>query len=364
MGVADHLLALVGDEVGPHQGRQAQHLGVAGVDVAAGDVEVARDRHQADKGPRRLEGLRVVLDGVAPLDGCGLRRGVGPGGPADEVGRHPGDAGDLLGRVLFYVGRKLVEAVGPFLHELPVIQALLDDHVEEAQGERRIRAGPKLQPVLRLPGQVDAPRVDDDDLGAVLDLLHEHAADLTLLVGGGDVAAPEDDELALVVQVRHGVEAAGVHARNLPGRVADILGGDDVGGTEEIGQADLDEVIEPLGHAHAEGDPLGAVLFLDLEKALGDRLQGLIPRDAGPLPLAPLSDPLQGVAEPVRVVELVRRGEPLDAGVALAEEARRVPLDLDDLIVLHPHEERAAPVIHASAVRPDPSDVFCHRSSP
>ena len=39
--VSDHLLALVGDEVGPDHGRQALHLGVPGVDVSAGDIEIS-----------------------------------------------------------------------------------------------------------------------------------------------------------------------------------------------------------------------------------------------------------------------------------------------------------------------------------
>ena len=260
------------------------------------------------------------------------------------------------------MGGKLVEAVGPLLDELFVIEAFLDDDVEKPQGKRRVRARPQLEPVFGLLGQVDPPRVDDDDLGAVLDLLHQHAADLAFLVGGGDVAPPEDDEFARVVQIRHGVEAAGVHARDLAGGMADVLGGDDVGRAEEIGQADLDEVVEPLGHAHAEGDALGAVLFLHLQQALGHGLQGLIPGDPFPFAFAAAAHALQRVTKPVRVVELVRRGEPLDAGVALAEKARRIPLDLDDLVVLNPHQERAAPVIHARAVCLYPSDVFCHKN--
>ena len=146
------------------------------------------------------------------------------------------------------------------------------------------------------------------------------------------------------------------------GCVADVLRGDDVGRAEEIGQTDLDEVVEPLGHAHSEGNALGAVLFLHLQQALGHRLQGLIPRDPFPLPFAAAADALHRVTKPVRVVELVRRGEPLDAGVALAEKARRVPLDLDDPVVLNPHQERAAPVVHARAVCLYPSDVFCHKN--
>jgi len=164
-----------------------------GLDVAAGNIEIARDRHKADQRPGRVEGVDVVLDGVSPLDRRRFGGGVSPGGEADLLGGHPGAFLHLFRGVGRDMGGQLREPLGPFLHEFPVVKTLFDDYMNEAQRQGGIGTRTDLEPVLGLFCQVDATRVDDDELRAVLELFQKEAADLPLFVGGGDVAAPEDD---------------------------------------------------------------------------------------------------------------------------------------------------------------------------
>ena len=57
--------------------------------------------------------------------------------------RHGGNA---IG-VIFRAARlQRFKAVGITLHERPVIELLLDDEVQDTEGQRAVRAGPKGQP--------------------------------------------------------------------------------------------------------------------------------------------------------------------------------------------------------------------------
>ena len=106
-----------------------------------GHFEVSADRHEADQGAGGIEGVDVVLDGIAPLEGRRFRRGVQPGGLADRVGGNPGDLGDLFRGILFHMPGQVFEAVGVFFDEILVVERFLDDDVEKAQGQRLGRSG-------------------------------------------------------------------------------------------------------------------------------------------------------------------------------------------------------------------------------
>src|SRR5262249_892666 len=53
-----------------------------------------------------------------------------------------------------------------------------------------------------------------------------------------------------------------------------------------------------------------------------------LPLDPFPLPFAPRPGALQGIEDPIRVVDLVDRGRPLRAVAAAASGMRRVPFEL------------------------------------
>ena len=159
--------------------------------------------------------------------------------------------------------RQIVEPMGVLFDKFLVVQSFLEDDVDDPEGQGLGRTGTQLEPEVGLLGQLGPAGIDDDQLGAVLQLIDHLAGDLPLFVGGGEVAGPEEHQFRGMVEIGNRIEAAGVDARDLPAGVADILGGDDIGRAEDVGQADQDEMLQPLGHADAEPHGPRAVLFLD-----------------------------------------------------------------------------------------------------
>ncbi len=256
------------------------------------------------------------------------------------------------------MGRQVFEPVGPLFHEVLVVKIFLDDHVQKGEGQGVVRSRPQGKPVCRFFRQVRLPGVHDDEIHAFFQLFQEETADLSLLVGRRDVASPQDGETARVMEIGHGIKAAGVDSRDFPRSVTDILGRHHVGGPEEVGQPDEYEVLEPLGHAHAEGDGPGAVGIPDPVEGFGRFRQGVFPGKGGPLPAASFPHPLQGGFEAVRVVQPVRGDDPLGAHVSLVQKPFGIALHLDDPVFLpvHAHQEGAAAVVHPRAVGPHPRD--------
>ena len=86
--------------------------------------------------------------------------------------RIPGDFGDLFDGIFRRALFQLVKAVAPFLDELMIVEVFLDDHVDHAEGERRVGAAANLKPKVGLRGEPSELGIDDDQLAATL-----HAVD-------------------------------------------------------------------------------------------------------------------------------------------------------------------------------------------
>ncbi len=65
---AQHLLPLLGDEIGPDELPEAHDPGIHGLHVSPRHGQVPGNRHEANEGPGDVEGVDVVLYGIAPLD--------------------------------------------------------------------------------------------------------------------------------------------------------------------------------------------------------------------------------------------------------------------------------------------------------
>ena len=89
-----------------------------------------------------VDALHIRL--YAPDNRCRIAGGIKPGGLHNLLWRNPGYFSDFLGRVFFYAFFEFIEAMAPFLDEVPVIQVFFDNHVQPAQSQGGIGAGPQL----------------------------------------------------------------------------------------------------------------------------------------------------------------------------------------------------------------------------
>ncbi len=117
---------------------------------------------------------RSAVEGEAPLDGGGLGRGVQAGGRADVFGgeRRQISAAQFGVRTPAHDSTSCVVADAPLVHELVVVQVLVDDDVQpgEAPARRRCRDG-RAASTSALGAQPRQTRVDGDDLRAHLHAL-------------------------------------------------------------------------------------------------------------------------------------------------------------------------------------------------
>ena len=135
-------LVLTGDEPCPADLEPAK----GGGPVAAGHVEVAGEPDEREDGAIVLHAVCVVHHRRrARHDGGRPGRGVQPGRRADLLGRHAADALHSRKVEIGHVVPVLGEALRELGHELPVEQALLDDHVRHAEGQRPVRSRLELQ---------------------------------------------------------------------------------------------------------------------------------------------------------------------------------------------------------------------------
>ena len=303
--VADHLVALL---LGEGVVREVHVLGVAAVArhgqlVAADLVDVARDGAQDGLALNRARGVEAaaVAALLAPRQAGGLGRRVHASRLADLVGGNPGDFRDLLDGIFRRALFQLVKAVTPFLDELMVVEVLLDDHVDHAEGECRIGAGADLQEEIGLLGDLAETGVDDDELRAAL--LHVAQGPLPVQkLGRSRVAAPQNDEVSALPVRLIGAEAA-VGARLEPhvGAVADGAVAAGVRRAEQVGELVVQVGLRAVCSLE-EAQGFGSVLVAKIGKALGHFVKGLVPGDFLPLAASAFADSLEGSLQAVGVV--------------------------------------------------------------
>ncbi len=230
--------------------------------------------------------------------------------------------------------------VGPALHELPVHQVLLDEHVLPGQRQRAVGAGLQVQPVVGLLARAGQARVDADvGLGGAHAVHQVTAAVVVVRVLGR--GAPLHVDARPVAQ---GHPRGAVHRADPAHETARALA--DLGchvRVRGVEQPLVERVgaVDPLAGraAHVE-DGLAAVLVHDLLELRADGLHGLVPADAHPAGILALGvGALQGMVDTSRVVGRLQRRLRLAAAVARRLERRLVALHLDGAPVLHrdPH---------------------------
>ena len=347
--------------------RQVLVVGVADDDVAARVVDVAGDGPKGVDSVGGGSGVGGLVDLQAPLNGGVGSRAVHAGGLDDVLSVDPADLGGLLGRPLLDDLCKLLETVGPPLHEVVVVEVLLDEDVRHGHGQGGVGAGAHAQPHLGAGGQPREGRVDGDHLGTALHAVDDPMAEEVVGVGNNSVAAPVHDDLrtaplgtflvvAILELLRHiGDHEVAVHGSHggrtrAEARVACKIAHGEVRGAERRMCQIGDLVAVVAAGADVADDGLGTVVLPDGADLLLDDVEGLVPADLLPLVLAALAGALHGMAQARRVVDELRHFEAAHAQRALVKRVLRVALDLLELAVLGVVKHAAA--VMAAGARP------------
>ena len=313
-------------------------------ELAARNVDVARDGLERQDAVTGLHAVGLLIDAQAPGDLRRLRLGVGARRLADEVGVHARDLGSLLHRHGRHALGELFEAVAPFLDEIVVVEVFGNDDVEHGHGQRRV--GARTQPQMPVGARRHPihARLDAHELGAAAHHVDGGMAEQAVAVGRQGLLGPEHDELG---QLEHRVVVASRRAARVvhlgirgaqhvrgAGDARDVAR---VAGLRVAGVRRADAGLRigrehgaafAAGAAHDE-DGFGPVVLLVVGHLLGNEVECLVPGDALPLVLAAvLAGALHGIAHAVRVVHVVADGEAANAQAAVRDGMVLVAFDL------------------------------------
>ena len=354
------LLHLLVDEVvdAPGAGGGLVHAhGRGGVAHAARHVEVAGDGPQRRDGGGAGRALALHVNGESPHDVGRLGRGEQARGGHDLLLGNPRHGLHLVERQLAGALGQLVEAVGPALHEVVVVEVLVDDDLDHAEREARVGAGAQLQVDVGVRGEPRDARLHADELAAELHGVGHPVAHEEVGVGDGGVAAPDDGALGahplgvVVAQRRELREVGDEHAavghdhERQAGQVAGGAGQEAVlvGAAERVRHAaDLPLVV--AGGAAQAVDGVAAVGHGDAAELLVAGFQRLVPRDALPLAASALAHAPHGVQDAVGVELHLLEGQAPGAQRAAVVRVVRVALALDELagLLVGVHQHAAA----------------------
>ena len=245
--------------------------------------------------------------------------------------------------------------VGELLGELVIVEALVHDDVQPRHGQIGVRSRPQSHEVVGLGRQrVLEERVDHDELRSAV----AAAAHLARGVGGlgpHRVRAPEHDavgviEIAPVEGGEHAVLQKRLHHH---GHEANVARRQAVVHAAAGVARPTRPLVGAAAGALAVGDGLGAVLGRERFHPLLQPVERLVPGDALPLPRAALALASQRPAQPLRVVQDLRRRKPLAAHAALAARVFRIALHANQLAVLVHFAQHPAFRVALEAVRLD-----------
>ena len=266
----------------------------------------------------------------------------------------------LLGAAVL-LGVPQERGVGPTAHEQVVVGLVVDDPAQHAAQKRHVGADAQGQPDVGLLAQRRHARVDEDVLvGALRDV--DHAAARGVVVGVLDRGAPLHVHERLLLDLDPGRGVLVGHDRGEVARtLADLLGGDGVGGTEEVLKGCVGRHGPNARGAASGEDRLAAVLGDDLVELGAGLVERLGKRDALPTRVlfALGVRALLAIAQAVGVVEGEHRGLALGAAVAATVGGLLVALDLGHNAVGNGDPHAALVLAAGAAARTDVLDVAC-----
>ena len=268
---------------------------------------------------------------------------------------------------------QVLETIGPSLGPLVVIEILVDDDIEECQGQGAVSARADLKPDLGLGGQPGQSRVDNDELRAHAHEVDEPVTHEAVGVGCQRLVCPDDDDLRLgplsvLIAVRMQLcvvkdpavaflQEVGGHARLVAGVGREEAEGH-VRGTERSAEdhsALPHCVTTGTGKRNNAFGPDAAELVPDnlaaVVEGFLDEIESLIPGDALPLVGALLAIEKQRPLQAVMVVDLLNHVDAAQAQTTLAVREVGVALNPRQLAVNSVGENTTTVV--ATRTRPD-----------
>ena len=333
-------------QVGPLQPlrRLGEHVAGAVDEAAAGHPELSGQRRQREDRPDAAAAVLVALEPVADADRRRRQRGVPLGEARDVGGVEPARLGGARQRPRPRQRHVLVEAGHPALDERAVERAAPLELGGQRPAQHDVGAGPQRQVQVGLLGDLDAARVDHDQLAAGAPHALDQRRDVQ--VGPGDVVAPGDHEPRLRDLL--GPDAGRGAEGPQPG-----LRPDTAAQRSAIEQRRAHAMEEAQVHRATGQQAVGsrvverhhrlwAVLGDDRADPRVDRVERLVPRDAREATVALGPDPLERRAQAALAMhELGERARHLGAQHAVGERVGARAADADDARVLDGDREAA-----------------------
>jgi len=166
--------------------------GLTDQEHAAGHVHVSCNADQGADGYDQGHAGYLLFEGQAPLDGA--RFGFG-----EQAGRFPDFFRFQSASFRYFFHRiflnpffQVVEAVGPFFHEVVVVQIFCNDDVQESDGQGRVCARPDRQPHFGSRSPPGQPGIDGDDLRSQLHTFDDPMAEEAVAVALQGIVPPDD----------------------------------------------------------------------------------------------------------------------------------------------------------------------------
>ena len=302
-------------------------------------------RHMRE--PVVVHAVVLLLDRDTPLDGGRFCRCKEACRIPDLFLGDPGDLFHLFQGVFVDSTDELLPPVGVVLDKILVVELLVDDHVEHPVSEGRVRAGSQREPDVGPRGRTGEPRIDDDELGAMVQGDREGFPLVFIRVDDRHVVSPKDDALGEILVIDDRIGAAGDNARRYPGSVTEVARRQDVGRAKAIGNAVDHGFVFPAS-AVTENDGFRPVLLFVPEDPLRNGVQGLVPGDPFPFAARLGADPSYRIGQSVRMIGQLGRSEAFAAESAVVDGTIRVAGDLGHLSVFDINDDAAPAVAHAT----------------
>ena len=324
------------DGVCPPEGLSSRH------------IQVSCDSPQNAPGTCCLGGIQALfVDTKAPGDHCRPARGIHAGGLHDLLRCQPGYLRHPLGCIFGHCPLEIFKTDGPVGNKVLIIEILFNNQPEPAQHQGYISTRTYGEPDVRHLRLPNSARVHHDERDPVF-LGHGNGTKESRIRLGR--TGPPDNQAPCLAYVSPGKAAVGGIFHCLARTHTDVVCTTNIGGSKEVEEPAFVPVDGALG-TMGKGEGLCPVLIPQVRQFPCHFIQGMVPAHLFPLPAPPLTCPLEGVIDPVRMIEVVDHQAPPAAQHAPGDGVLFVAFDAHGLTVFQ-FQHKAASWMAQSAIGP------------